>query len=137
MKSLPVAASLALAAIAGAAAVFAAPPAGVSAPGPVVFSQNCAACHQASGKGIPGAFPALAGDKFVTGNPALPIAVVLNGRAGMPAFRDDLNDAQIAAALTHVRASWGNKAPPVTAAMVAKLRSTKMTPNKLNPLGAH
>ena len=135
MKSFAVAAS-ALIAIVGAAALFAAPP-GVSAPGAVVFAQNCAACHQASGKGIPGAFPALAGDKFVVGNPAGPIAVVLNGRGGMPTFRDDLNDAQIAAALSHVRNSWGNKAPPITPAMVAKLRTTKMTPNKLNPLGAH
>ena len=135
MKSFAIALS-ALAAIAGAAAVLAAPP-GVSAPGAVVFAQNCAACHQASGKGIPGAFPALAGDKFVVGNPAAPIAVVLNGRGGMPTFRDELNDAQIAAALSYVRSAWGNKAPPITPAMVAKLRTTKMSPNKLNPLGAH
>ncbi len=87
-----------------------------------VFSDNCAACHQEDGKGIEGAFPALAGDRFVLGDPKPAIEVVLNGRAGMPTFKPDLTDAQIAAALTHVRTAWGNAAAPVTAAEVAKLR---------------
>lgn len=86
------------------------------------FSDNCAACHQEDGKGIEGAFPALAGDKFVLGDPAAPIHVVLEGRAGMPTFKADLTDEQIAAALTHVRTSWGNSAAPVTPDMVTKLR---------------
>lgn len=86
------------------------------------FSDNCAACHQEDGKGIEGAFPALAGDAFVLGSPAAPIHVVLEGRGGMPTFKADLTDAQIAAALTHVRTSWGNKATPITAAEVAQLR---------------
>lgn len=90
--------------------------------GAQLFAQNCAACHQSTGKGIPGAFPALAGDKVVTG-PAAPLAsVVLKGRAGMPSFSSDLSDEQIAAILTHVRASWGNKAPPVAASVVAAAR---------------
>jgi mono/diheme cytochrome c family protein len=87
------------------------------------FSDTCAACHQEDGKGIPGAFPALAGDPFVLGPMANPIGVVLNGRAGMPTFKADLTDDQIAAALTHVRTSWGNKASAVTAADVNKLRT--------------
>ena len=87
------------------------------------FSDNCAACHQEDGKGIEGAFPALAGDKFVLGDPAAAIHVVLEGRAGMPTFKADLTDAQIAAALTHVRTSWGNSDTPVTAAEVATLRA--------------
>jgi len=87
------------------------------------FTENCAACHQEDGKGIEGAFPALAGDTFVLGDPALPIGVVLHGRAGMPTFKDELTDNQIAAALTHVRTSWGNAASPVTPDMVARLRT--------------
>lgn len=87
------------------------------------FTDNCAACHQGDGKGIPGAFPALAGSKLVTGPPAGPIQVVLNGRGGMPAFKGDLTDAQVATILTAVRASWGNTAPAITPAQVAALRS--------------
>lgn len=88
-----------------------------------VFSDNCAACHQEDGKGIEGAFPALAGDKFVLGAADQPIHVVLEGRGGMPTFKADLTDAQIAAALTHVRTSWGNSASPVTPDAVAAIRS--------------
>jgi cytochrome c6 len=88
-----------------------------------IFSDNCAACHQEDGKGIEGAFPALAGDKFVLEAPGQVIHVVLEGRGGMPTFKADLTDAQIAAAITHVRTSWGNAAKPVTAAEVAAIRS--------------
>jgi len=103
-----------------------------------VFSDNCAACHQENGRGVEGAFPALAGDKFVQGAPAAAIQVVLEGRAGMPTFKADLTDAQIAAALTHVRTSWGNKASAVTAAEVAALRSnTGPRPEDKKPLTAH
>lgn len=103
-----------------------------------VFSENCAACHQEDGKGIEGAFPALAGDAFVLGDPAKPISTVLNGRAGMPTFKEDLTDAQIAAALTHVRTSWGNKAGPITPAQVAALRTGEApNPEAAKPIQAH
>jgi cytochrome c6 len=126
---LPIASAIALAtiAIAASAQTTHAPP--VAGPAPAAlspaqtFTDNCAACHQEDGKGIPGAFPALAGDKFVLGAAAAPIGVVLNGRAGMPTFKGDLTDDQIAAALTHVRTSWGNTASPVTPAEVAALRT--------------
>ncbi len=102
------------------------------------FVENCSACHQEDGKGIPGAFPALAGDKFVVGAASGPIGVVLNGRAGMPTFKADLTDEQIAAALTHVRMSWGNAAPAVTPAEVAALRSEEgPKPTDTKPMQAH
>jgi cytochrome c6 len=102
------------------------------------FSDNCAACHQEDGKGIEGAFPALAGDKFVLGDAAAPIHVVLDGRAGMPTFKADLTDDQIAAALTHVRTSWGNAAGPVTAAEVAAIRTgTAPKAGEVKPIQAH
>ncbi len=103
-----------------------------------VFSDNCAACHQEDGKGIEGAFPALAGDKFVLGPPTDAIHVVLDGRAGMPTFKADLTDAQIAAALTYVRTSWGNMAAPVRVAEVAALRTgAAPVPEDKKPITAH
>lgn len=92
--------------------------------GQAQFLSTCAACHQATGLGIKGAFPALAGDRFVQGDPARAAALVLNGRGGMPRFKDDLDDAEIAAALTYVRSAWGNTAGPVSAALVAAVRAS-------------
>ena len=110
------------------AALLASAPA--TAGGPELFAENCSACHQTTGKGIEGAFPALAGDKFVTGDPANPVSVVLNGRGGMPTFRDSLDDAQIAAILSYVRGAWGNKAAAVPAGVVTKLRGGSDTAAK-------
>lgn len=92
--------------------------------GKALFLKNCAACHQATGKGIPGAFPALAGSKFVTGEHAEVAAVLLKGRGGMPDFSENISDADMAAILTYVRSSWGNKADALTEAEVFKLRDT-------------
>jgi cytochrome c oxidase subunit 2 len=80
------------------------------AAGEKVFAGNCAACHQASGKGVPGAFPALDGSKVVNGPKADQIALVLNGKAGtaMVAWKQ-LSDADLAAVITYTRNSWGNK----------------------------
>jgi mono/diheme cytochrome c family protein len=54
--------------------------------------------------------------------------LVLNGRGGMPAFRNSLSDDQLAAIITYVRSAWGNKAPPVTAATVAAARISATPP---------
>ena len=112
-----------LAAAALAAAALAAPVLAEDA-GHAQFLDTCAACHQATGQGIKGAFPALAGDRFVQGDPAALAALVLNGRGGMPRFKADLDDAQIAAALSYVRSAWGNTAGPVSAAQVAAVRAS-------------
>ena len=87
--------------------------------GATLFKQNCAACHQPMGQGIPGAFPALAGNTFAQGDPKAVAHLLLNGRGGMPNFRDDLTNEEVAAVLTYVRSAWGNKAAPVTVAVVA------------------
>jgi len=80
------------------------------AAGEKVFAANCAACHQASGKGVPGAFPALDGSKVVSGPKAAQVALVLNGKPGtaMAAWKQ-LSDAEIAAVITYTRNSWGNR----------------------------
>ena len=91
--------------------------------GEQLFIDNCSACHQKTGLGIPGAFPALAGDKFVVGDPVLVAGTVLYGRGGMPAFKDSLPDTVLADIVTYVRASWGNKAKPIAADVFAKVRT--------------
>jgi cytochrome c oxidase subunit 2 len=79
--------------------------------GEKVYLANCAACHQATGKGIPGAFPALDGSPVVNGPRAEQIKVVLNGRNNkMPAWKGVLSDTEIAAAITYTRNNWSNKA---------------------------
>lgn len=92
--------------------------------GKALFAKNCAACHQATGLGIPGAFPALKGNVFAQGDPAVVIATVLKGRAGMPAFATSLDDEKLAAILTYVRSAWGNKASAIAVPDVAAVRST-------------
>lgn len=92
--------------------------------GKALFAKNCAACHQATGLGIPGAFPALKGNVFAQGDPAIVIATVLKGRAGMPAFATSLDDEKLAAILTYVRSAWGNKASAIAVPDVAAVRST-------------
>lgn len=76
-----------------------------------VYGQNCVACHQANGKGIPSVFPALDGSKIATGDKALHIKTVLNGKPGtaMAAFGKQLSDTDLAAVITYERNSWGNK----------------------------
>jgi cytochrome c oxidase subunit 2 len=74
-----------------------------------VFAANCAACHQANGKGVPGAFPALDGSKIVNGPPPDQIALVLNGKPGTAmASWKQLSDTDLAAVITYTRNSWGN-----------------------------
>jgi len=93
-----------------------------------LFAKNCAACHQPTGKGIPGAFPALAGNAFVQSQPADVATVLLKGRGGMPDFSGSLDDGEIAQVLTYVRASWGNGAAPVTEADVGSTRTALGVP---------
>ena len=90
--------------------------------GKALFLKNCAACHQATGKGIPGAFPPLAGSKFVQGSGSDVATVLLKGRGGMPDFSDSLSDREIAAILSFVRSSWGNQAAPLSEPEVLALR---------------
>ncbi len=76
--------------------------------GEQVYNANCAACHQASGEGIPGAFPALVAAPSVVGPQADQIAILLNGKgAGMPAWKQ-LSDVEIASVITYTRNAWAN-----------------------------
>ncbi|MBT9460889.1 MAG: cytochrome c oxidase subunit II [Rugosibacter sp.] len=79
--------------------------------GEAVYTQTCAACHQANGKGLPPAFPALDGSKVATGPKEGHLNIVLNGKPGsaMAAFGKQLSDSEIAAVVTYERNAWGNK----------------------------
>ncbi len=78
--------------------------------GEKVYVANCVVCHQATGKGVPPAFPALDGSAVVSGPKAAQIQLVLNGKNAMPAFKPTLSDTEIAAVITYTRNSWSNKA---------------------------
>ncbi len=107
---------------------------GAAVDGAAVFSARCVACHQATGAGLPGVFPPLAGSEWVAGKAETLVAILLHGISGpltvkgssysgaMPAFKDQLGDAEIAAVLTHIRATWGNQAELITADTVTKVR---------------
>ena len=94
--------------------------------GKEIFDNICAECHRTDGEGLPGTFPALNGNRFVTGDPKPVIATVLNGRHGqlgiMPTWKNRFNDDQIAGVVSDIRQAWSNKAGPVTPAMVAAVR---------------
>ncbi|MCB1802937.1 MAG: cytochrome c oxidase subunit II [Gammaproteobacteria bacterium] len=94
------------------------------AKGQQVYNTTCMACHQANGQGLPPAFPAIAGSPIATGDPAAHINLVLNGKAGtaMAAYRDVLNDADLAAVLTYQRNSFGNDAGIIQPAAVKAAR---------------
>ena len=77
-----------------------------------VYNKACVACHQATGKGLPPAFPALDGSEIATGDVALHLDMVINGSAKNPAmagFSSQLTNTEIAAVVTYERNAWGNK----------------------------
>jgi len=79
--------------------------------GEKIYTANCAVCHQANGKGVPPAFPALDGGPVVVGPKADQIHLVMNGKGAMPAWKGVLSDTDIAAVITYTRNAWSNKAP--------------------------
>jgi mono/diheme cytochrome c family protein len=105
--------------------------------GSKLYGTHCAACHGESGEGVPGAYPALAGNRAVT-MPATEnlVQIVLNGGFppathgnprpfGMPPFATALSDGDVAAVLTFIRSAWGNRAAPVSEVAVSQQRSSR------------
>lgn len=78
--------------------------------GEKTYLDRCAVCHQATGAGIPGAFPAITGSQVATGDVSVHIDTVVNGRPGtaMQAFSNQLSDKEIAAVVTYQRNGLGN-----------------------------
>ena len=91
--------------------------------GKEVYDQNCLACHQIDGGGVPMLTPPLVNAEWVQGDKVRLINVVLKGLQGveingeiydnpMPPLTH-LSDEDIAAVLTYVRANFNNKAGPI------------------------
>jgi len=95
--------------------------------GQSVYNAQCIACHQANGKGLAGAFPALDGSPLVMGPMAGNIEIMLKGKPGtaMQSFAQ-LSDVELAGVITYSRQSWGNAGkgtdPMVTPANVRAAR---------------
>lgn len=99
--------------------------------GATLYQNTCAACHQPTGKGLPGAFPPLDGSGIVNlDSPDTMIKIVLTGKnddpdyGEMPAFGNQLSDEEIAAIISHERTSWSNDASKVTPDEVKKVRES-------------
>ncbi|GAA65102.1 cytochrome c oxidase subunit II [Pseudoalteromonas sp. BSi20311] len=78
--------------------------------GEQVYMASCAACHQPTGLGLPGVFPALKGSPIVVGDIKGHIDILLYGKPGtaMQSFAKQLSIKQIAAVITYKRNAWGN-----------------------------
>ena len=91
-----------------------------------IYEKHCAECHGAQGQGRPGAYPALAGSRFVTAAQTVNLVQIVrtggftpstaaNPRPfGMPPFQLLLNDRELASVLTYIRSAWGNRASAVS-----------------------
>ena len=80
------------------------------ATGEQVYNTACAGCHQVTGQGIPGAFPAITGSPIATGAIDAHLDIIVNGKAGtaMAAYKDQLTAVEIAAVTTYQRNRLGN-----------------------------
>jgi mono/diheme cytochrome c family protein len=120
--------------------------------GATVFATACLSCHQANGEGVPDKYPPLAGSEWVTGSEERMLRIVISGLTGevevqgemfsgvMPGWGPTLSNAEIAAVATYVRSQWGNAAPAVDTATVARVRAasaTRTTPWTVAELRRH
>lgn len=111
--------------------------------GKQLYTGTCQACHQATGHGLPGVFPPLAGSSWVDGDPHVLVQIVLHGLHGpievagttyngsMPAFGTQFNDDELAALLSFIRKEWGNTGAPIEASLVAESRA--LTAKRADP----
>ena len=77
--------------------------------GKTLYETKCAACHQATGLGLPPAFPPLKGSPIATGPITEHLNIVINGKPGTPMVAwGAMNDLEIAAIVTYERNAWEN-----------------------------
>jgi len=103
------------------------------ADGKQIYIGKCAACHQATGLGIPGVFPPLAGSEWVVGDEKILTLIMLHGvngemevkgtvyKGAMPAWKS-LSDGDLAAVMSYIRSDWGNKSAEIAPDTVATQR---------------
>jgi len=106
--------------------------------GQSVYEAHCATCHGALGRGMPPDYPPLAGNQSIQMASAVnPIRIVLNGGYppgtegnpmpyGMPPFAQSLSDDEVAAVVSFIRSSWGNRGDAVSARQANELRSAPL-----------
>jgi mono/diheme cytochrome c family protein len=110
--------------------------AAIAARGKQVYDTICATCHGPDGMGKPGQAPPLAGSEWVNAKgfkrvTEIPLrglngAISIKGQnwnASMAAMGAQLSDSDLAAVMTYVRTSWGNKGEAVTADDVKSVRA--------------
>jgi mono/diheme cytochrome c family protein len=95
-----------------------------------LYQANCVACHQPDGRGLPGVYPSLIGSRVVLGDPGALASWVVQGQrpAALPSGRYPtampqfgwMKPAAAASLLTYIRGGFGNTAPAVDAATVAR-----------------
>jgi mono/diheme cytochrome c family protein len=110
------------------------PPAAQMADGARIYKGACVACHEADGSGSPRIYPPLPGNANLQAtDPSSTLRIILDGAqtlttprapntGSMPAYARKLTDQEIADVATYIRNAWGNAAPAVTPAEVAKAR---------------
>ena len=110
------------------------PPQAEMAAGAAVYARACFACHEADGSVAPRIYPPLPGNaNLQSDDPSSTLRIILDGAqtvttprapntGSMPAYARELSDQQIADVANYIRNSWGNAAPLVTPAQVAKAR---------------
>jgi len=101
--------------------------------GAVMFAANCSVCHQADGKGLPGAFPPLAGSDIIKNDPWYLVQATVKGLSGpltvngkeynnvMPAM-SYLSDGDLSKIITYVLNSWGNPGGSISAEQIGTYR---------------
>jgi mono/diheme cytochrome c family protein len=100
--------------------------------GAALYAQNCVPCHRENGEGVPKVFPSLSGSPAVLGDSVELAQWVLSQKrpASIPAGRDPtqmllfgwMSNEDAAALLNYIRSHFGNSAPLVDAALIAKAR---------------
>jgi mono/diheme cytochrome c family protein len=119
--------------------------AAAAAQGKRVYDQVCGLCHGVDGLGKPGQAPPLAGSEWVIAKghnrlSHIPLAgisgpISVNGanwNLSMAAMGAALSDADLAAVLTYIRSSWGNKAGEVTADDIKTIRTGLVRPQPMS-----
>lgn len=103
--------------------------------GKAVYDNVCALCHNGDGTGKPNQAPSFVGSEWVVGSPNRMIRIPLAGLTGpltvkgetwnlaMPAMGAALSDDDLAAVLTYIRQSWGNKASAITPEQIKAVRA--------------
>lgn len=87
------------------------------AQGQSVYESHCQSCHQATGEGISGLFPAIKGSAIANGPVSNHISLVQNGKPPlMASFRNILTPEEIAAVITYQRNALGNSTGDVVQA---------------------